>query len=306
MIGYAVSQCKAAKIKQLTELISSTGQDKMCRVDYRDLQTMTPDFFIQNGIKKKARDGNKYYEGVERISQDQKIPILIRELPDLRQICLGQTDKNTAFCDRWIRFSWNSFFMDEGLHPYDPSYDRWKELQTKYNIDVLPQQKRGDYILFALQLDGDSALNRIIYNNNTYKDYLVTAISKVKKITDRPILIRSHPLDKTVITHLKEVFKNTIEYSNAPSLYDDLDRSYCMITYNSTSCVESILYGTPTIVLDSSAVASPVANKLEDLESLKEYDLSKWLQKIAFMQWQGKELTDGYVWNLLKQTAQLK
>ena len=195
--------------------------------------------------------------------------------------------------------------MDEGVHPYDPSYNRWEELQKQYNIDVLPQQQRGDYILFSLQLDGDSALNRLIYNAIQYKDYCCNVIQQIKQLTDRPILIRSHPLDKTVITHIKSIFGDTIEYSDYTNIYQDLDRAYCMITYNSTSCVESILYGTPTITLDSSAVAHPVANNITDIESLKEHDLTYWLQKIAFMQWQGKELTDGYVWNLLKQTIQL-
>ena len=306
MIGFAIKECKAAKIKQLTNLVSSTKQDEMIRVEYNELQTRTPDFFVQNGIKKKARDGNVFYERVETISNDQKIPILIRELPVIRQICLGQTDKQTTFDDRWIRFSWNSFFMDEGLHPYDPSYDRWNELQKRYNLEIYPQKIRGDYILFSLQLDGDSALNRLIYKNIEYKDYCCNIIKKIKKLTDRPILIRSHPLDKTVITHIQSVFGDTIHYSSYPDLYQDLDRSYCMVTYNSTSSVESTLYGTPTIVLDSSAVSYEVSNKINNIESLSEFNLDNWLQKIAFMQWQGNELTDGYVWNLLKQTAQLK
>lgn len=305
MIGFAINECKAAKIKRLADLVSSTRQDKMIRVDYQELQTQTPNFFIQNGIKKKAREGNAFYENVELISQQQNIPILIRELPILRQISLGQTDKHTTFEDRWIRFSWNSFFMDDGLHPYDPSYDRWSELQKNYNIEVLSQRHRGDYILFSLQLDGDSALNRLIYNNIDYKDYCCDVIKNIKQLTDRPILIRSHPLDKTVITHIRNVFGDAIEYSDYPNIYQDLDRSYCMITYNSTSSVESILYGTPTITLDSSAVTDPVSNNINDIESLKEYDLTDWLKKIAFMQWQGKELTDGYVWNLLKRTVQL-
>lgn len=305
MIGFAVNECKAAKIKKLASLITSTNTDKMIRVDYEELQTKTPNFFIQNGIKKKAREGNIFYEHVETISKTQNIPILIRELPILRQISLGQTDKHTTFEDRWVRFSWNSFFMDEGIHPYDESYDRWSELQKQYNLDILPQKHRGDYILFSLQLDGDSALNKLIYNGIQYKDYCCNVITKIKSLSDRPILIRSHPLDKTVITHIKSVFGDTIQYSNNPNLYDDLNRAHCMVTYNSTSSVESVLYGTPTITLDSSAVAYTVTNRLSDLENLQEYNLDNWLKQIAFMQWQGKELSDGYVWNLLKQTSGL-
>ena len=306
MIGWSIQECKSAKIKVLNPMISSTGQDIMLRVPAYLLEgDSRPDFFVQNGMKKKARPKNEFYEQVELVSKQENIPILIRELPILRQISLGQTDKHTEFADRWIRFSWNSFFMDEGIHPYDPTYNRWSELQNKYNIEVMPQKIRGDYVLFCLQLDGDSALNKLIYNNKKYKDYCCEEIKKIKKLTDRPILIRSHPLDKTVIEHIKKTFKDTIEYSDSPDLYYDLNRSYCMVTYNSTSSVESVLYGTPTIALDSSAVTYPVANNLVDIENLKEFDLTEWLKRIAFMQWQGKELTSGYVWKLLKQTIEL-
>jgi hypothetical protein len=74
-----------------------------------------------------------------------------------------------------------------------------------------------------------------------------------------------------------------------------------MVTYNSTSCVESTLYGTPTVVLDSSAVSTEVSQtSLEQIEELWSPDRNFWCKKIAFHQWQGRELTDGYVWNLLK------
>jgi len=302
MKGFVINECKGAKVKSLITLITSTDTDTMERVSADVLETGSrPDFFIQNGMKKKARlEANYYYELVEKISKEENIPILIRELPVLRQISALNQDKSTPFQERWIRLSWNSFFMDEGVHPFDPTYDRWNELQSKHFIPVNDWKSHGDYILFTLQLDGDSALNRLIYNNIAYKDYCCDIIRKIKSITDRPILIRSHPLDKTVVTHIKSVFGETLSYSDQPDLFQDFKRSYCMITYNSTSCVESALYGLPTITLDPSAVADPVSNSLEDLESLKEFDRDDWLQRIAFMQWKGGELSNGYVWNLLK------
>jgi hypothetical protein len=305
MIGVAVKECKSAKIKTLSRLINSTQEDEYRRLSFNNINFSQVNFFVQNGIKKKSRLGNKYYELVEQISKEKNIPILVRELPVIRQICLEQTGKQTELDNRWIRFSWNSFFMDEGLHPYDPSYDRWSELQKRYNIEIHNWKSRGDYILFCLQLDGDSALNRLTYNNINYKKYCSDIIQKIKEITDRPILLRAHPYDHLTLMHIQKIYKDTIKYSDSPNLYDDLNFAYCMVTYNSTSCVESVLYGIPTIVLDPSAVATPVANKLEDIESLKEFDRQDWLNRIAFMQWQGKEMADGYLWDLLKQTAKL-
>ena len=105
MIGWSIQECKSAKIKVLNPMISSTGQDIMLRVPAYLLEgDSRPDFFVQNGMKKKARPKNEFYEQVELVSKQENIPILIRELPILRQISLGQTDKHTEFADRWIDF----------------------------------------------------------------------------------------------------------------------------------------------------------------------------------------------------------
>jgi hypothetical protein len=253
------------------------------------------DFFVQNGMKKKSRPNNEVYEFTENSGK----PVLIREAPVLRMINNGSQTK-ASFDDQWNRFSWNSFFADEGLHPYDSSYDRWTELSKKFNIKLHEWQRRGDAILFNLQKNGDSALNRLTYNDIDYKEFVAEKIKEIKKISDRPLIIRGHPLDQIVIPYLQKLFPK-LEYSVKRPLYDDLNRSWCMVTYNSTSCVESTLYGIPTIVLDSSAVSTEVSQtRIEQIEDNWEPDRTEWCKKIAFHQWQGSELADGYVWNLLK------
>jgi len=308
MIGVAISECKGAKVKNFSRLIQSTQEDRFHRIDYEYIRydRNLPDFFVQNGMKKRERgDTNKYYEFVEQKSKKYNIPILIRELPVIRQICIGQTDKHTMWRDRWIRTSWNSFYMDEGLHPYDPTYARWDDIKKEYNIIVNEWRERGSHILFCLQLDGDSALNRIIYDGGSYKEYCYNKILEIRKHTDRPIKIRNHPLDKGVGKYLKNKFINdtTILFSQGTTLEEDLNNCYCMVTYNSTSCVEAAINGTYVIVLDPSAVANPVSNRIRNIEYLKDFDREEWFNRISFMQWQGKEMTSGYVWDLLKKAA---
>jgi len=301
MIGVIVKECKSSKVKGLTRLINTIGKDSVSVKNFKIINFEKTDFIVQNGIKKKKRSSNQIYEQVEQISHSKKIPVLIRELPVIRQVSLGNTKKSCSFDDRWIRFSWNSFYMDEGMHPYDASYNRWDDLQKKHNLTINDWKSRGDYILLCLQLDGDSALNKLIYNDINYTQYLENIILKIRTLSDRPILVRGHPRSTGPVRYLKSKFSNdSIKFSNYKNLYDDLDRAYCMVTYNSTSCVESTLHGIPTITLDSSAIAYPVSNKLNDIENLKEFDRTEWCKQIAFMQWQGKELHDGYVWNLLK------
>lgn len=292
MIGIIIKTSKSNKLKNLRTMF--VGDE--CRIEnLEDLSQIDIDFFFQNGVKKQSRENNNIYEFIENSGK----PFLIREAPALRAISDGSQTK-IPFEKQWNRFSWNSFFMDEGLFPYDPSYDRWTELSKKYDIQVHDWKRRGDAILINLQKYGDSALNRLNYNGIDYKDFVVDKIEQLQKITDRPLIVRGHPLDQIVVPYLQTIFSN-LEYSMKRSLYEDLDRSWCMVTYNSTSCVESTLYGTPTIVLDSSAVSTEVSQtNLAQIEESWEPNREEWCKKIAFHQWQGKELTDGYVWNLLK------
>jgi hypothetical protein len=292
MLGIIIKTSKSNKIKGLRSMFVG---DECAMVNFEDLQNMDFDFFVQNGMKKKSRPNNEVYEFTENSGK----PVLIREAPVLRMINNGSQTK-ASFNDQWNRFSWNSFFADEGLHPYDSSYDRWTELSEKFDIRLHEWRRRGDAILLNLQKDGDSALNRLTYNGIDYKEYCAEKIKEIKKISDRHLIIRGHPLDQIVVPYLQTLFPD-LEYSVKRSLYDDLDRAWCMITYNSTSCVESTLYGIPTIVLDPSAVSNEVSQtRLEQIEDNWNTDRTEWCKKIAFHQWQGCELTDGYVWNLLK------
>jgi len=292
MLGIIIKTSKSNKIKGIRSMFVG---DECVMANFEDLQNIDFDFFVQNGMKKKSRPNNEVYEFAENSGK----PVLIREAPVLRMINNGSQTK-ISFDDQWNRFSWNSFFADEGLHPYDSSYDRWTELSKKYNIEIKDWKRRGDSVLFNLQKDGDSALNRLTYNGIDYKEYCVEKIKEIKKYTDRPIIIRKHPLDNIIAPYLQEIFTN-IKFSENKNLYDDLDRSWCMVTYNSTSCVESSLYGTPTITLDSSAVSWPVSqHSLENIEQSHDVDRLEWCKRIAFMQWKGTELEDGYVWKLLK------
>jgi hypothetical protein len=269
----------------------SHSRDTIDVVKFDDIQSLQYDFIAQNGM---AGPGKKYlhiYQFTEKLCKDQKIPLLIRELPAIRN---EQTSN-------WWRFSWDHYFLDEGSYPYDDSYNRWEELQKKFNIEVNDWHRPGDSILICLQKPMDSALNRLHTQNIDYEIFCIDVIKKIKKISRRKILIRPHPKDPTnLINNLKLLFSD-IEISTSVCIKKDLEKSWCMITYNSTSSVESVIYGIPTITLDSSAVSAEVTlHSLDDIESDIRFNRDSWFKKIAFMQWSDDEIKSGYVWSLLK------
>jgi hypothetical protein len=289
--GIILPHSKNYKLKTLIPIIEEHG-DRITRIDDLDQLSDNYDFFLQNGmINISSSEEHKKYL---LHSVDTKKPVLIRESPPLRMLPQWNTS--------WVKLVWNSIFMDEGIHPYTPSYDRWDYLSKKYKITIHDYKRRGPAILFNLQMPHDAALNRLSFNNIKYEEWCLQLLNLIRKKSDRPIIIRRHPLENSVETFLKKNLSiSNIEYSQNRNFYEDLDRSWCMISYNSTSAVESVLYGTHTICLDSSAFAWEVSgNKLEDIEVDLEVNRSAWLKKIAFMQWEISELYDSDIWNLIK------
>jgi len=288
---------KGVTVKELGKnltlpIITENTKDAIDIISFYDLENKEFDFIAQNGIAGPGKKNLFMYEYIENKSTISKIPLLIRELPVLR-------NQKT---EGWWRFSWNHYFYDQAIYPYDSSYNRWDELISKLNIKIYNWRHLGDSILICLQKPMDSALNRLHQSNVSYETYCVNLIDKIKKISDRKIIVRGHPKDPTNLAlTIKKQFP-TIEISQNISIFDDLDQSYCMITYNSTSSIESVLYGIPTITLDSSAVARDVTyHSIEQIECQNFLDREEWFKKIAFMQWSTEEIKNGYLWEILKE-----
>lgn len=302
MIGLIIRHTKWQKIRQTKYLIESTGQDQLIPINLDDLAKTHCDFILQVGMPNEQK---KYIDHVYKEISLKNKPILIKELPVLRsvkEIVVGV--KDVPFEKQWHRFSWNHYWADIGIHPYDSTYDRWSELVKKYNIETYDWQRRGDAVLVNCQLYGDSALARIWDSGKKYEDVIFNTVEKIKTITDRPIIVRPHPKDSKMKYFLqKQYHKGTrVSISSLENLYDDFNRAWCTVTYNSTSCVESVLYGLPTFTLDSSALTyNLIPNSLDDIEKNIFPNRNEWCKRIAFMQWSGEEMKSGYPWKLLRE-----
>jgi hypothetical protein len=291
--GIILPHYKNYKLKKILPAIENSGDTVTKYSENLDNINLDEiDFFICSGMKNIKTD-NVSIKSFNFIELSEK-PTLIIESAALRML--------PHVNSQWLKIVWNSFFMDQGIHPYDEKFDRWQFLSKRYGIIVHDYQRRGSSILFNLQKEFDAALNRLTFNGIDYCDWCLNQILNIRKFSDRPIIIRRHPLEDTVERFLKQNLKDKrISFSQNSNFYDDLNESWCMISYNSTSTVESTIYGTHTICLDSSAFAWEVSGKtLEDIELDLEFDRTNWLKKIAYMQWHLDELQDPYVWNLVK------
>ncbi len=251
-------------------------------------------FFIQTNIYKSNHQSAEIYK---KILNSNK-PILVLENPLIRDVTINKHPKG----EKWAYLGWNSYYQDIAVWPYDSSYDRWSELQQKFNISVKDWSRYGDNILFLLQKTGDSSLNRIYESGSDYITWVEHTIKEIRKVSKRKIIIRKHPLTTELfLPKLLPRIQNidNIEISDEIDLKTDFNRSWCAVSYNSTATVSSVLYGLPSITFDPSAAAWPVTcHNLKNIENLIiKYDRLPWLQRLSFSQWQHKELNQ-YVLDL--------
>lgn len=215
------------------------------------------------------------------------------------------------------RWGWTSYKNKIGkFNNNNVSSDRWDKIQQLTNIRFLNWNSPGDNILIMGQLERDSALIEMYdAGYKTFDEYIIKQIKIIRHYTDRPIVIRSHPLGVKRFYELEEDLNN--QYKNikvsknynsetklngGKGLEEDLTRSYCVITYNSNSAVEAVEKGIPIFTLNSTSAAYEIGHKdLSQIENLNyDVDTSAWCNKIAYTIWNEDEVADGSMWRHLR------
>jgi hypothetical protein len=175
--------------------------------------------------------------------------------------------------------------------------------KTKWNSS-------GNHILVCMQKWGDASLGTV----DTYQ-WCEEVVKQLRKITDRKILIRPHPLyrKKLKIEKLKQQMvkiKNVAWRDNdnrnpaqRVPIREDLNDCWCTVTYTSGSAVDSVLHGVPNIALGTGNMAWPVSShSLSDIEKPHREDKTDWLNKIAHCQWSLKEFESGECWQHIRKS----
>jgi len=142
-------------------------------------------------------------------------------------------------------------------------------------------------------------------------------LENLKYYTDRPIVIRMHPLrqdkQKNLITAFQEYSdkKNITISTNThgagfleggEGLYEDFSKAWCVVGFNSNALTESICEGIPTFSMCPSSMAWPVSNKsLKLIEQPVMFERQQWLNNLGYCQWREDECVAGLPWEHLKQ-----
>ena len=155
----------------------------------------------------------------------------------------------------------------------------WTLEDWQYNTDGV--------ILVAGQVAGDNSVKHlkidVIYRQ---------AISDLLDCTHRKIVFRPHPLSR------RDSWKHLgVPLSQIEDPIKDINRAFVTVSINSNFGVDSIVNGVPHICLDVGSMAWEVSG-LTALDAVFPYypDRKTWLKKLAYCQWNTKEMETGLTW----------
>lgn len=283
------------------------------------------DVFVQNNIIEQRLP--QWYPQYKFIKDSNK-PFMTSESPVFRKMTFGKDDRRA-----YHRWSWRSYFQDEGDYNNEgcPS-DRWEQIQKDLQIEIKDWSRKDDgYILFTMQRPEDSSLKNVAYsggkyNVNKYIKFIDSALGKIRKVSNKKIRVRLHPVSDWRMKQQVSIFKSlrtpNLELSNnyhgrssnqggsgGAGLYEDFAGAFAVVGINSNTLVESVCEGKPTWALCSGCMAWDVCN--HDLSTIsdeyKQHDRTQWLNNMGYTQWRHDEILAGEpIKHLLKNYEQAR
>ena len=189
----------------------------------------------------------------------------------------------------WHRFTKNNFQVLNHL-----SYD---ELTQRTNINKLKNRffeiVKKNYNSFKPELrkKGDKILitpptNKVFKHFNYDVDkWISETYNKIKKITDREIVVRYKPKSRFVRTHKNTFLKNL------------KNNVHCLVTFNSITAIEAIINGCPAITLGPNAASYLTEDKIDNIENPYYPDEDKIREHLLYLtacQFKKEEFLDNY------------
>lgn len=202
--------------------------------------------------------------------------------------------------NRYLRYSLDGIFPTTGdyfNHNIDPV--RWQNIKQNYGFVERDWNRNGSNILICLQRHGGWSMGK-----TSVFDWLDTIIPKIRKNSDRPIIIRPHPGNLAVVPNIQLKWPNT-RFSNETDIRSDLNNAWATVTYNSSPGVASLIWGVPVWVTDpdpNKSQAGPWAmTKLSKIEAPLYPDREAFYNQLSQCHFNSQELTSGMAWRFMRQ-----
>jgi hypothetical protein len=202
---------------------------------------------------------------------------------------------------KWHRYSLNSVYPDDGIYFFgELDKTKWDTYSKFHNVELKPWRNTGNHILIFCQRP--KGWNLFGINQERWLDKTMT---KIRKHSDRPIIVRMHPGDGSrfkQIEVLNQKYGNSIIISQNQNITDDLKNCWCTVGYNSTPNVVSTIEGIPSIITDPihSWGQGISGEKLNTIEDPIMPDREEWIHRIANIHWSDEEIYSGKLWSMIK------
>lgn len=205
----------------------------------------------------------------------------------------------------YLRYSFNGVFPNTGIYcdtVVDPN--RWQKISTNLNVRLKDYRTTGEHVLICLQRNGGWSMGDV-----DIQDWAIQTINTIRSYTDRPIVIRTHPGDKSskgIIQaghpRCKIKFSKAVRLSTNENLVDDLQNCWAAVNYNSSPVVGAAIEGVPVFVGDlTKSQCAEIANTdLSQIENPTLYDRQRWVERLSMFHWNFDELKSGECWSHMR------
>tara|TARA_B110000503_G_scaffold69653_1_gene108552 strand:- start:773 stop:1720 length:948 start_codon:yes stop_codon:yes gene_type:complete len=204
----------------------------------------------------------------------------------------------------YLRYSFNGIFPTTGQY-FDNIVDpiRWQQISRDTGIHLEAIKRYGRNILICAQRHQGWSMGNISLDK-----WLLDTCHAIRKYSDRPILIRLHPKDNASnrrAPQIQQLFKNFkgVALSRNNSIEDDLKNCWAVVNHNSSSIVGPLIKGYSAFITDpiKSQCAEVAHHNFQDIETPKEFDRQRWLERISMFHWKFSELENGTAWRHIRQ-----
>jgi len=204
----------------------------------------------------------------------------------------------------YLRYSFDGVFPNTGKYfDNNPDPKRWQQISKDTGIQLESMKRTGKNILICAQRNQGWSMGSL-----NLQKWILKTCGLIRKYSDRPIVIRLHPKDNASNRKAPELQQALFMVPNSSlsrtnTLEQDLNDCWAVVNHNSSSVVGPIIKGYSSFITDpaTSQCAEVSHQGFADIESPKEFDRQKWLERISMFHWKFTELEDGTAWRHMRQ-----
>lgn len=126
----------------------------------------------------------------------------------------------------------------------------------------------------------------------TMAEWAKHKVAEIRKFTEKDIIIRPHPRSPFSLNIAGVLVEQPRKIANSYDSFDMGHTYHCVVNHNSGPAVQAAIDGIP-VICDSSSLAFPVSDQIENIDSPTLPDRAEWFLKLCHTEWTVDEISKG-------------